>query len=60
MDLGGEGDRGEDDEADAGEGEAQGDEGEAQAGVIRGEGEDEEHDGAGDVGRDGVEVGFDC
>lgn len=48
-----------DDEADKGEEEAEGDEGEAQAREVRREGEDEEHDGAGDVWRDGVQVGLD-
>lgn len=52
-------DGGVDEEADAGEEEAEGDEGEAQARVVGAVGEDEEHEGAGDVGCDGVEVRLD-
>lgn len=59
MQLGVEADDGEDDEADAGEGEAEGDKGEAQARVVRGEGQHEEHDGARDVGRNRVQVRLD-
>lgn len=49
-----------DQKTDKGEGEAEGDEGEAQLGVVGREGEEEQHDGADDVGRDGVEVGLDA
>lgn len=50
--------RGENDETKHGKQEAEGDEGEAQTCEVGGEGEEEEHYGAGDVGGDGVEVCF--
>lgn len=49
----------EDDEADESEEEAGGDEGKSPAGIVGGEGEDEQHDGTGDVGCNSIKVGFD-
>lgn len=60
VDVGLDVDGGVDDEADKGQQEAEGDEGEAQARVVGREGQDEQDDGADDVGRDGVEVGLDA
>lgn len=48
-----------DDEADKGEGEAEHDEGEPDAQKVGAEGEDEQHNGAANVGRDRVEVRLD-
>ena len=47
-----------DDEANEGEEEAGSDEGEAQPCEVAGEGEDEQHDCAGDVGGYGIKVCF--
>jgi len=59
VELGGDVDGDVDEEADEGEEETEGDEGTTSSCVIGGEGEDQEHGGARDVGGDGVEIGFD-
>lgn len=48
-----------DDEADKGQHEAEDNKGETQAREIRSKGQDEKHDGAGDVRGNGVQVGLD-